>query len=99
MHRPFDVAQRRASRTNARHRRVRGAAGQIEKNLTHSKLAVLRMTVISAVQEVQPAACLLLASEDVEQHFTRDGTERGDDVSLAYRLGQRFCTRRGVGDG
>src|SRR5438093_2685165 len=40
MHRPFDVAQRRASRTNARHRRVRGAAGHIEKNLTHSMLAV-----------------------------------------------------------
>ena len=40
MHRPFNVAQRRASRTNARHRRVRGAAGQVEKNLTHSKLAV-----------------------------------------------------------
>src|SRR4051812_7379026 len=40
MHRPFDVAQRRASRTNARHRRVRVAAGHIEKNLTHSMPAV-----------------------------------------------------------
>jgi len=40
MHRPFDVAQWRASRTNARHRRVRGAEGQIEKNLTHSMLGV-----------------------------------------------------------
>ena len=35
MHRPFDVAQRRASRTNARYRKVRGTAGKIEKNLTH----------------------------------------------------------------
>ena len=40
MHRPFDVAQGRASRTNARYRKVRGAAGKIEKNLTHSMLAV-----------------------------------------------------------
>src|SRR4029453_16511760 len=35
MHRPFDVAQRRASRTNARYRKGRGASGKIEKNLTH----------------------------------------------------------------
>ena len=40
MHRPFDVSQRRASPTNARSRKVRGAAGKIEKNLTHSMLAV-----------------------------------------------------------
>ena len=40
MHRPFDVAQRCASRSNARYRRVRRAAGKIEKNVTHSMLAV-----------------------------------------------------------
>ena len=38
MHRHFDVAQWRAARTNARHRRVRGAAGQIEKNLTRASV-------------------------------------------------------------
>jgi hypothetical protein len=45
MHRPFDVAQRRASRTNARDRKVRGAADKIEKNLTHSMLAVSSVRV------------------------------------------------------
>src|SRR5262245_44029635 len=41
MHRSVDVAQRYASRTDACHRRVRGAAGKIEKNLTHSMLPVV----------------------------------------------------------
>ena len=38
MHRPFDVAQRRAFRIHARYRKVGGAAGKIEKNLTQSRL-------------------------------------------------------------
>src|SRR5262245_59223413 len=40
MRRPVDIAQRRASRINARYRKVRGAAGKIEKNLTHSTYIV-----------------------------------------------------------
>src|SRR5258708_29979384 len=48
MHRPFDVAQRRASRTNARHGRVRGAPGQIEKNLTRPIAAVAKHATISS---------------------------------------------------
>jgi len=52
MHRPFDVAQRRASQTNAGSRKVREAAGKIEKNLTPSMRAVPSAACIQRLRRV-----------------------------------------------
>jgi Alcohol dehydrogenase GroES-like domain len=87
MHRPFNVAQRRASRTNARHGRVRGPAGQIEKNLTQGDV---RLAVAASTEERRKRNATLQYSINVTLDGCCDHRAMSADEELFRHLVENF---------